>query len=263
LENCLAHRDGRKVRILSLAESGAEVADEMFWLMKLGLRLRPQLVISLTGYNNLMYASIYPKLWDVGSGSRGFARPGVQSPLSENTLTSIKRAFLGFVVSVDRYLYAKLRSYKLLKHVFGLESGYDIASGHAEAMKSAGERSPAVESGTKSTVEILLKIKDTLEREKIPSLFFFQPVYGCSERALDPASRVPSNPARDRMLCAALRKEAPAGLLVDLSKTVGAQLEQEGAFMDPVHLNDAGFKLLGRAMCGEIVSRVPELRLKN
>jgi hypothetical protein len=33
--------------------------------------------------------------------------------------------------------------------------------------------------------------------------------------------------------------------------------------MDPVHLNDAGFKLLGRAMCGEIVSRVPELRLKN
>ena len=264
LEKCLV-APGKKLKVLSLSESGAEAADELLWLTKLGFRLQPDLVISLTGYNDLFYSALFPDLWDKGSGSRGYARPGTQSPLRENTFRAVKTSLFELLYSIDRLAYGRIRSYQLLKHVLRIETREGVGQNHAARMKGILKDEAQAKAAAESAVTTWARIKTLLEEKKIPSVFFFQPVFGCSGAKAAATAQAPSVGARDRdpALCEALRTSMPTGLMVDLSQLVGAQLENQASYMDPVHLDDKGFEVVGKAMCRELAAAGLGLKLRE
>ncbi len=240
----------KKLIAYSLAESGADIEDEAFWLLKLGLGLKPDAVVSITGFNN-MFNSLR-KDWEFSSGSRGFMRTGIvyQPTDNEGVMISSKKLLNAIYI----YLSKKTSFFKLVDHWKKQTENPDKTLSkeerHFAFLKQFEKPSTMPLLPAKRFRQTAEAIQGICEEKKIQYLVVLQPFKDCGKQQME---QLPTNGQKDnreqyiyrtmRMVWQDVRIPS-----FDASYALGDTLANMNAFGDNCHLWDNGFVLFNQSM---------------
>ncbi len=249
--------------VYSLAESGSDIEDEAFWLMKLGFALQPDVVVAITGFNNLSNGT--NPMWEKSSGGRAFQRTALLfKPQEGEGFEVTGRKFLA---ATYQLLTKKSRAMEWLDYwLFGDKAAKEIREGAnraaEEEQRIIKEHIALVAQQTKpDTLPTVAALRFTRAAIRTAALcqanqarYFvvLQPFKDCGPTFLQNLPADGSKDNRNQFLYRALRQQwdAQPQLMpyLDASQTIGNQLQQpENHFGDDCHLWDKGFEILNTA----------------
>ena len=255
LQDFIRQKYGKRLQVYCLAESGDDIEDEGFWLLKLGLQLQPDLVISITGYNNMFNALL--SYWDFGSGGRGFKRPGlIFRPQSHERIDAAALNFL--VVAATKIEDASYfvqwvkEAGSRLFHTQN-EVSHNPIKNHLAAM-SQTEKPENIPS---EAIRRFRQCADNLYRlcqaNQIPYVVVLQPFRGAGQQRLAQLPPDGSQDDRDQFLYRTMisvwKEFGPTAYpTFDASEKVADQIEAIDNFADSCHMWDKGFILFNDAV---------------
>jgi hypothetical protein len=249
--------------VYSLAESGSDIEDEAFWLLKLGVYLQPDAVVSITAFNNMSNATL--PMWDKSSGGRAFQRAMLLYKPDENE---------GVLITAKKFVHANyLLLVKLSRAMEWVDYLLFAEKIKNDANKSMSDELAAEKRGQKKMIDIMAKTPKPDTMPTMAAQRFKQTVAQIGEICKHNQSKyfVVLQPFRDsgknnilnlpldgtqdsrsQFLYRTLMKTwntAPLTVpYLDASHHIGDQLTQEQQFGDDCHLWDNGFILLNQTI---------------
>ena len=239
---------GKKLVVYSLAESGCDIEDEAFWFIKLGIHLQPDLVVSITGFNNL-FNSMMPQ-WDKGSGGRQFHRPGItrKSPAAKD----LRHAAADFLSVASGKLEAASCAYwALTTGLSRTDTAADPESGQGDWMASFPKpKERPVEAARRFRVGADL-LHELCALRGIQYAVVLQPFRGCGPAAMQRLAKDGRDDSRDQLLYRTMMDtwaelgEAPYPVF-DATVAVTEAVEAIDGFADSCHMWDHSFEVFNQ-----------------
>ncbi len=236
LKAFIKEKYNKTLKVYSLAEVAADVEDEAFWFFKLGVHMKPDAVLSLTGINNLSHVVTNPDTWEVGSGSRSFRRMGMVIDPSVGPSR--------IVYAVMAFLDDKLNKYSAAYRYALCKIGGDAKDPLKEDNRfSSYQYNPAkVEEATFRFFETLSGLKDFCSVRGIRFYTILQPFATCGPSVLE---NTKEKNLLQQLYLTMISESVPYAEklnLLDASASAGDQLEPY--FVDTCHFYDEGFVIL-------------------
>jgi hypothetical protein len=253
LANVVKKRLGKRLTVYSVAEPSSDIEDEAFWLFKLGFSMHPDIVLSITGYNNLFHSRL--SYWELSSGGRGFSRMAIG--YRPNDIRD--RGVRGVLGDLRLALTYKLQKTSRLAQwlTYHAEQRREAARGEAPDSwlthhldRIGGFAKPA-----EKPVRAAQRLRATAEHMGtlcaalgIKYLVVLQPIRGCGPAKMSTLPLTGADDDRDQLLYRTMMEtwtNPPAiGFpFTDASYLLADRLEQMDQFGDPCHLWDEGFKV--------------------
>lgn len=254
---------GKELVVYCLAESSDDIEDEAFWLVKLGFALQPDLVLSVTGYNNMMHGLV--DYWDFSSGGRRFERPGIAiNPLKDR---SWREAWLELenkarnALVEESALIAFVRDMKSPRNEESQDAAPspnpnvptpEVLARHLENLKKYGRPDPPPWLPARRFRDAAADVAELCRQRGVDYAVVIQPFRGCGAAMMASLPRDGSRDDREQVLYRTLMQvleDQPLPCVVwDSNPTVTDPLEAASAFADPCHLWDHGFEMFNAAM---------------
>jgi hypothetical protein len=236
LQSYIKEKYNKTLKVYSLAEVAADVEDETFWFFKLGLHMKPDAVLSLTGINNLSHVVSNPDTWDFGSGSRSFRRMGL---VLDPTVGPSR-----IVNAIVAFLDDKLNKYSAAYRYALCKMKGDEKDPFKENYRLTSYRydSANVQTATHRFYETLSALSDFCTLRNIRFYTILQPFATCGPSVLENTKE--KNLLQQLYLTMITSAEPYAEKLhlLDASASAGDQLEPY--FVDTCHFYDEGFVIL-------------------
>jgi hypothetical protein len=263
LQKHIQEKYAKKLVVYSLAESGSDIEDEAFWLLKLGLYLKPDAVISLTGFNNMSNSNL--PMWDKSSGGRAFQRAMLLHKPEENEgvqVTAKKFMRANYLLLVKKSRAMAWIDYLLFAEKVKNEAKTNVEKEIAEEQRLQKQMIEIMAKTPKpATMPVLaaqrftqtaIQINEICKRNNSKYFVVLQPFKSAGKNLL---ADLPTDGTKDnrsqyiyRTLAMNWKEQNPPIPYIDMSLEIGDQLFKDQQFGDDCHLWDDGFVLLNQTM---------------
>lgn len=265
LKDFIRNKYNKDLVVYSLAESGSDIEDEAFWLLKLGLALKPNLVLSITGFNNMSNAT--NDSWEKSSGGRAFQRAMLlfkPNEVNEGVAVNFQRLSRSFYLLLvnksrlmtwlDYLLFAEKQAQEAKNKIENaIEAEQTLIKKRIDLVSNLPKPDSMPILQAQRFKQTAIQINKICKANNISYLVILQPFRDCGKILMQNLPSDGSKDNRNQFIYRTLIKEWNSSPIVSMpyletSEIMSDALQEEKLFGDDCHLWDNGFVLFNQTI---------------